>query len=162
MKNAAIVVLTVLLAIVGLLAYRQTTALKTQVQEANAKLAARTASDSLDLQAKCAKQAAEAFKHFGQDKIEAASYRSHYNAPLGACFIEMTTSDLTDRLSQRRRVVANAFEFSTTGFFSAINSIPLEQGDPVVSCYATLPSGEQKKCTSEAEFLTLIKPYMER
>jgi len=157
MKNAIIALLALALVIVSVFAFRQTAALSTQGQELRAALAAKSGSDSLDLQAKCAKQAAEAFKHERLDTEPLASYRSHYSAAAGKCFVRFSNLDGKDK--PQVDYVLDAFEFKEYGMYSRVRAVGQ---DPYVTCTVTLPSGQVQSCKTVGEFNDLIAPYMER
>jgi hypothetical protein len=76
------IVVTLLLMVcvgLGLLVYRQTTALRElsqQIQQLNIKLASISATAALDFQEKCARQAREEFKLYGLDKHTMAGGRA--------------------------------------------------------------------------------------
>jgi hypothetical protein len=171
MKNAAILLLTVALIIAGLLGYRQTATANLRVKELEGKLAARTASEALNLQAKCAKQAAEAFRQFGWDKSEKSRFISHYNRRDGRCYVKATVlSDFPDVVSGEATYpywerLMDAFEFKTYGEYGEQVNLG-KPGGPitgrVLSCRVTLATDDVKECHSEEEFHTLVRPYMER
>lgn len=162
MKNALIALLAVGLVVVAVYAYVQTAALKTEVQELNAKLAARSAADTMDLQAKCTKQAVEAFRWAGLEGSKTATYRSHYSVALGKCFVQTSDSIVTEDSFRRSVLVIDAFELKHYGEYLQTSSRAPKPGGLFTDCRVVLPSGEAKTCGSAGEFLELVRPYMER
>jgi hypothetical protein len=172
MKNALFAMssaLALALVIVGVFAYRQTAGLKTQVEdsaaqvrELKAKLAARTASDALDLTARCAKQAAEMFRYSGLDKNQMGGYISHYNPKLGKCFIQTGSMATFGKTLWTYKTLFDAFEQKQYGDYSW-HTDPVKKAweVPPFTCTVTMPSGEEVFCKSDAEFEQLIKVYME-
>jgi hypothetical protein len=173
MKNVAIVLLAVALVIVGLFAYRQTTTVRAPAQEPNATQVAHAASDGLDLQAKCSKQAPETMRHFGWKAGDGILYflkhTNHFNRQLNRCIVKTQISDPVAGQEGRshyfRLFVVDAFEFTTYGEYVELVDLG-EPGGPFTgwtkTCKVTLPVGGVKICKSQPEFEQLISVYMER
>jgi hypothetical protein len=162
-KNSAIVLLIVCIGVLGVLLYRQTTALheqRRQVQELSAKLNSQTNAADFDLQAKCAKQALDVWKAGGWDKKKLATYSNHYNEKLQKCFMRIDTSTEEAGADVTFETVMDAFE--SKGYAEFIWKVDHKSGDTgSMRCSAILPSGEAIKCTSPEEFDALVKQYME-
>lgn len=173
MKNVAIVLLAVALVIVGVFAYWQATVVREQ-QKQNAETGAQAASELLDLQAKCSKQAPETVRHFGWKAGDGfpyfLSHTNHFNRQLGRCIVKAQVGDpvagMEGRAHYFRLFIVDAFEFTTYGEFVEL----VDKGAPgenvnvtgwTKTCKVTLPSGESKVCKSQAEFEQLVKVYLE-
>jgi hypothetical protein len=153
MRNAAIILLILFVAVLGLLLYSQTAALREQrrqVQELSAKVESMSKTASLDLQERCAKQAREEFLKLGWARQEAASFMNHYNQKLNKCFMEV---EKTDEKGEWKSVF-DAFEGKVYGLFG-------QGAHGGTMCNVTLPSGERRICHSSDEFDALVKQYME-
>lgn len=172
MKNPLNVLLALALVVVSAFAYWQTTALLSQRKELDSVLAAKSASDNLDLQAKCSKQAPETVQHFGWKEGDGVlyflSHTNHFNRQLGRCIVTAQISDPVagqeGRAHYFRLLVVDAFEFTTYGEFVEL----VDLGAPgknvtgwTKTCKVTLPGGESKVCKSQPEFEQLIKVYLE-
>jgi hypothetical protein len=108
MRNAAIVLLAVLVGALGTFVYHQGASLGEQrrlVQELTMRLEAGTKTSNLDLQEKCSLQARQEFTQSGRNK-QLASYINHYNSKLNKCFIviESSVGDTTTKF------LSDAFE----------------------------------------------------
>ena len=111
MKNVASLALAVAALAVAVYAITQTTELGRELRNVKATLAARPASDTLDVQAKCARQATEAYKRLGLDQHpDACNFTNHYHAALGKCFIHTTDTTMTGPITTRWMNVTDAFE----------------------------------------------------
>ena len=151
----------------SVLLYSQTAALREQrrqVRELTARLESKTA--SLDLQAKCAKQAHEAFKinGYGFEKNEMAVLSNHYNEKLSKCFvlIEDTDAKTVPGIIYENKTVSDAFEgkvYAQYGWHT--DKVKKYWEVPPYRCKVMLPSGEEKICHSSDEFDALVKEYME-
>jgi len=173
MKNPVTLVLGLAVAVLAAFAYLQSTGLKehekqltdarTKVQELDVKLAAKAASEALDLQARCAKQADEAFRIIGLAKNRSAGYISHYNRMLGKCFIKTMDNATYDKTLWTYKTLVDAFELKQYGDYMWHTDPPKKAWEvPPFTCTVTLPSGEEKACNSDAEFEALVKEYMEK
>ena len=163
MKNTAIILLIVCVGALGVLLYRQTAALREQrrqVQELNAKLDSVSQAADFDLQAKCAKQAADVWKAGGWDRKKLATYSNHYNDKLQKCFMRIATSTEESGADVTYETVMDAFE--SKGYAEFIWKVDHKSGDSKsMRCSAILPTGEAITCTSPEEFDALVNQYME-
>ena len=80
-------ILAILIIVIALLGYKLNVALETNTKQ--------TASENLDLQAKCSRQADFTFKEGGYGKNNYATYVNHYNSKLNKCFMEISSIELT-------------------------------------------------------------------
>jgi Sec-independent protein translocase protein TatA len=164
MKNLAIIlVIAVLLlgaGILGIVAQRQSIALREsrqQIQALQAKLDVVLKSANLDLQAKCAEQAAATWKSGGWDKLKNATYSNHYNSAMNKCFMRVENSipDRSGAVFASDRIV-EAYEGKVYGELTW----RLDEAGNAMRCNATLPTGEQVQCTSPQEFDSLAEQFM--
>jgi hypothetical protein len=110
----------------------------------------------LEYQEKCSEQAQRLWKESGLAKNEANSYENHYSVALNKCFIvyhafmpsggALIWQDLLYDAYEQRQLAHHAQNLNQTA--------PL-------ACSVTLPSGEEKTCTSDDDFASLIRAYME-
>ena len=164
MKSFAIFVgITLLLAAaitLGVFARRQTTALREarqQIQELQTKLDLAAKSVNLDLQQKCAEQAAKAWKSGEWGKLKNATYANHYNSSMNKCFMRIDNSvpDSSGAVFTSDRIV-DAYEGKVYGELTW----RLDDAGNAMRCRATLPTGEQVQCTSPEEFDSLVQQFM--
>ena len=110
----------------------------------------------LDLQEKCARQAASFFRDgYAQKKM--ATYESHYNQRLDRCF--MMVYDMSDVSGTVVLIkdLYDAFGGADLGTFARST----DKNGQSTRCFFTLPSGEEKACSTEKEFKELVKVYMQ-
>ena len=164
MKNLAIIlafaVLLVGAGVLGIVARRQSIALREsreEIQVLQAKLDVALKSANLDLQAKCAEQAAKTWKSGGWDKLKNATYSNHYNSSMNKCFmrIENSIPDRSGAVFASDRIV-DAYEGKVYGELTW----RLDEAGNAMRCKAILPSGEQVQCTSPEEFDSLVQQFM--
>jgi hypothetical protein len=161
MRNIVTLVLAVWVAILTVLLYSQTTALRNdqrEIRELSAKQDSISRVESLDLQEKCAKQAYAVFHQLGWDRKPEAVYQNHYDEKLNVCFIEV--NDTTPKAMSD--TVSDAFEGKVyAAFFQRVDPVKKYwQVSPNV-CWVIPPSsGEEKSCASSVEFHALTKFYM--
>jgi hypothetical protein len=155
-----VVLLLAALGILGVFACRQTIALRAmreQVGNLHAQLDLAAKSANLDLQGKCAEQAAKTWKLGGWDKLKNATYSNHYNASMNKCFmrIENSLPDRTGAVFTSDRIV-EAYEGKVYGELTW----KLDEAGNAMRCEATLPTGEEVQCTSPEEFDSLVEQFM--
>lgn len=126
-----------------------------QIQEWNSKLAERGKTANLELQEKCAAQAARAIRE-DRWRMPVTLYENHYNSKLNRCFVRTLTRDSKSASGSVfvYEAVHDAFEGRNFGDYS-----PNSGGVPL--CKVTLPSGETKICNSREEFDFAMRIYME-
>jgi hypothetical protein len=166
------ILLAILIAGLGGLAYLQTTDLRQQarqIQELAARLdSIQSKTASADLQDRCAKQARVEFEDdqaadekLGLARNQVTQFENHYNAKLGKCFVKLESWGMKEPIQISVRVI-DAFESKGYAMY-------LWQEDknkkasavPPFQCKVTMPSGEERVCRSDDEFDVLIKQYME-
>ena len=112
---------------------------------------------NLELQDKCAKQAAAVFKDSGWADESMAGYQNHYNERLDKCFVMMVnTKDVSGKLRHIRRLT-DAFEGRELGYFWK----DVTDTAGVIDCRVTLPSGQEQHCRAVEEFDQLVKVYVQ-
>jgi hypothetical protein len=119
---------------------------------------------SLELQEKCSKGAQEAFKRDGFENQQLASFSNHYNEKLNKCFVQYDSTDAKTSSGTIfvNKVVSDAFEGKVYAQYMWHSDKVKKYWEVApVQCTVTLPSAEEKTCTSSEEFDTLVKQYME-
>jgi hypothetical protein len=108
------------------------------------------------LQENCGKQCEALFqkRYFTDNKLypyidKKFSYKSHYNKKLNKCFILITETGRNNSYTRMRLIDIHKRD-TNYGSFSIM-------GNEIRSC-----SSLNKKCDSEEEWNSLIKPYMEK
>jgi len=163
MRNIAIVLLVIAVAVLGLYAYHQRDAPRQQqgqLQKLNEKLHATTNIASIEPQERCAKQAQEFLSQF--ITFDLVETRAHFNEGFNKCFVETRTVRFDSGNRSESGVLQDAVEGRDYGsyiFISERNKADLAV--PPVVCKVMLPSGERKTCHSLEEFDALVKQYME-
>lgn len=149
------------------LAHSQSSTLKQQekeIKELGAKVQAMPKNASLELQARCAKQARAEFTAEGFEKKEFADFTNHYNVALNKCFVlvENTDAKTTPGTIWADKTLPDAFEGKIYGEYMWRSDKSQKYWEvPPVKCEVTTLSGEEKNCTSSDEFDALVKQYME-
>jgi hypothetical protein len=116
---------------------------------------------SLDLQEKCAKQAAIAFHQQGFSEND-ADYVNHYNVKLGRCFIQITKTSMSGNFPATTKSLSDAFEGKEFGSYLWINTEGKKYWEVAPRmCSVTLPTGEERTCTSDTEYDELSRAYLE-
>jgi hypothetical protein len=108
-----------------------------------------SAKEIYELQERCGKQTSEFFKKEYGNGIASngifSGYQNHYNKKLNKCFIIITSTSPSMKLK-------NLFDFNENK----------ELGSFVVNKYLPMDCRVfEKKCKSEEEWDSLVKPYME-
>ena len=172
MKIISRIVLAILIAGLGGLAYLQTTGLRQQarrIQELAARLdSIQSKTASVDLQDRCAKQARVEFEDdraadekLGLARNQVTQFENHYNAKLGKCFVKLQSFGTKEPIQISTRVV-DAFESKEYAeYLWQVDKNKKASENPPFRCEVTMPSGEERVCRSDDEFDALIKRYME-
>jgi hypothetical protein len=132
-------------------------------QELAAKLNAVTRGASLELQKKCADQAAAEFKEWGWNKKPSAVYTNHYQPTMNKCFIRIEDPAFENNTPTTSINVSDAFEGKVYAEYLWMNHEGKQYWEvkPKI-CKVTLLSGEEKHCQSPEEFDELVRVYMEQ
>ncbi|MGO9139349.1 MAG: hypothetical protein ACLP9S_06370 [Syntrophales bacterium] len=115
---------------------------------------------NLESQEKCAQGAKQAFHntYYDKEKITSAGYVNHYNKKLNKCFIEITAINLSKNgdysTSKNLFDVFEGKEYATL-------SISVPQGKRYSEVKPTTCKMLDNTCTTEEEYKTFVKPYME-
>ena len=139
-------------------------ALEQAVQKLNVKVAEKTTTAGLELQAKCSEQARKAFADLGYTKNQIVGYENHYSSQVNKCFIHVQNTDtkVEPGTIWTYRNVFDAFEGKGYGTYAWHTEKDKKYWEvPPFQCEVTLMSGEKKLCQSDAEFTELVKIYME-
>jgi hypothetical protein len=133
--------------------------LEKQNQELRAKLNDVKKGSNLELQKKCADQAAAKFKESDWSRPERAVYTNHYQQTMNRCFVRIDDTEAWNLSSSTVIKILDAFEGKVYGDYE--RSMSKEETFWMV-CKVTLLSGEVKLCQSQKEFNELVKVYMEQ
>jgi len=113
---------------------------------------------NLDSQEKCAKDAEEEFT--SERWVSDASFTDHYSKALNKCFIRVQWLESRQKGPYPGQylhvLLSDAFEKKN---YAELHR-SLAELNPL-QCTVTLPSGQQKTCTSSREFEELISTYMD-
>jgi type II secretory pathway pseudopilin PulG len=157
------IILILLAAAVGLgiLANRQAATIKDQQGQLAAANEKRK-SETLGLQAQCAKQAKAAWVDGGYKDTQMASYENHYNATLNKCFIYLQSYSIVAGNGYDNRTLIDVLENKSYGLY-ILHVMNGSEGGRLrpVKCVVQTVSGEAVDCESKADFETRVKPYME-
>ena len=124
--------------------------------------AAASQTPSLELQGRCAKQAAEVFKQEGYKAGDMADFTNHYSGKMARCFVIISATRVDGNVSSVDKNLSDAFEGKTYGSYTWINREHKKYWEVAPSeCKVTLPSGEEKTCQSDEEWDQLVKAYMD-
>jgi Tfp pilus assembly protein PilV len=123
--------------------------------------AAQPVAANLDLQAKCARQAAVMFHELGYT-MDDSDYVNHYNMKLGRCFMQISKTKMAGTSPSTTKSLSDAFEGKVFGSYLWINTQNKKYWEVAPwECKVTLPSGEEKQCKSSDEYDALSKAYLE-
>jgi hypothetical protein len=130
------------------------------VHELGSKWPDRATKSSLELQAKCARQAATAFTTSGL-KGPFAGYVNHYSEKLDKCFVVMNETDSRSTPGSVfiSKTLSDAFEGKTYGEFFLQRQVGTGKRQ-WIQCYVIQPSGDEKPCESQGQFDRLAEMYM--
>jgi len=117
-------------------------------------------SENYILQKRCEKRAAEYLKEQYANReyddaayLHTTTYTNHYNKNLNKCFIVAKSQDTPTIINSRSRIFNLLFDINEMKDYGTFFAFDIS--NPVI-CEV---SG--KHCNSEAEWNTLVKPYME-
>jgi hypothetical protein len=158
----ALLIGVLLVAILALWRDEHAKSLEIAKLEADVHTAARaTAESSLEMQGKCSRQAATAFSDAGWKRTAFVDYTNHYNASLNRCFLEITETKIDHGHPSNSIMLVDAFEEKVYGKYFWVNLQDKKFWEVApLECSVTVPSGEEKTCTSSAEFDELAETYM--
>jgi len=132
--------------------------------ESQAAAKAKSQSNSLDYQEKCAEQARKTFDDLGYKTQKMAGYENHYSAKFGKCFILIEDTDTTYAPTiWTHRSLLDAYEGKVYGEYSWHTDKKKKYWEvPPFMCKVVLPSTrEDHFCKSDDEFQQLTRTYME-
>ena len=123
--------------------------------KANSYASAKNLRKELELCEKCKKKCEEHFKkEYGNGILNngkrTVTYESHYNKKLNKCFIILTTNFIIEKYnkSYREKFLFDVNYLRDYAFYHNSGTI-------------TFCDVERNKCSSEEEWVSLVKPYME-
>jgi hypothetical protein len=122
-----------------------------ELQALSTNLGAVTQTSAIELQAKCAQQAANYYRIGGWQENQNASYLDHYNSTLGKCFIFIKYFVMTgpDQLVLQEALY-DAFELKNFGVYQAYYD---HAKSPVLErCAIRQQDGKQASCKTQAQF----------
>ena len=161
------ITVAILIAIVLVLAWQLsaevvTTRLqRSEIATLTSKLADKSARENLELQEKCAQQAAKMFEQLGYKLDRAvrgvfATYQSHFNANLGKCLM---TLNIGGAATGDQRHLFDAYE--QRGYAEYMTTPGQKYRERPPHCRLTPSSGKETPCKSEEEYETFVAIYME-
>lgn len=117
---------------------------------------------NLEIQDKCAKQAAVEFRQEGLEEAGTASFTNHYSSTLGHCFVVTSNETANDDTFGTHKLLVDAYEGRVYGTYewTSIKGRKYWEVAPA-ACEVTLPSGTKQMCKSEEEWDELVKSYTE-
>jgi hypothetical protein len=155
-----------LLVIVGLLGWRLLAEIEidrgraADIRDLRLKLEERSRLDALELQAKCAEQAAKLYHSSGyKDDEPLTRYESHFNLALNKCFIVVEhTAGMKGQgaLLVETRYLFDAYEQREYAEFTRATG-----ARSWVVCKLIPTAGAEKSCTTVEEFKAFVAGYME-
>ncbi len=156
----SIILLAVIALMVGLLMWQyKTEYVSLEKNELHVKDA--SVARQLAVQDQCKDQAQARFRQLGWEGHGAATFKSHFNAKLDKCFVQIESSKASFDMVWSTVTLSDANSGSNIGSYSwrgATGQKPAEV--PPFTCVVTMLSGEHRTCTSDAEFRGLIAAYM--
>lgn len=157
MRDFVLALLTLAAIALGVTVYSQHEA----ITALNANIAAMPQATSLDLQAKCARQAEEDYKDGGWQSNELASYSDHYNGALNKCFIFIQSTDDNKNIQAlvTSESLYDAFEMKDYGEYMDFNYYDQSKA-PIITCTVSHADGTQTSCSSEDEFKRAVEYFM--
>jgi hypothetical protein len=156
----SIILLLVLAALIGLLFWQYKT-IPVSLKNHERKVKELSVSKSLAAQQQCHDQAHARFALLGLEGQASETFKSHYNAPLEKCFLQVENTSSSLDIVWKNVTLSDAASGSNFGSYSWRSTPGQRPSDvPPFTCEVTLPSGEKKDCASEAEFRSLIETYM--
>lgn len=130
--------------------------LQRQIADLNAKLAEKSKASTIDAQEKCAERARKDFTDWGFIAKEEPDFTSHYNEKLDRCFVQFQNT--LENGEWFWRELFDAYGGQQYGQFG--DETKPDEGTKIVECDVKLPSGEDRTCNSDDEFMDLVKVYM--
>lgn len=121
--------------------------------------------DALDVQERCAAQAARAFEIAGHKDNEWAGYTNHYSTRLGKCFIEIQSTDAKTSPGTiwTFKTLSDAYEGKTYALYSWHTVEGKKYWEvPPFEC-SLFPDGNDSNiqvCKTKAEFESFVSMYM--
>ena len=158
MRDAVIILLLLAVGILGYFARSMNTTIADQQRQIG-DISSKARASSLDLQEKCAKQAALFFKdQWAQEKM--AVYENHYNQQLDKCFVMVHNTSNVSGTFVMSSELDDAFGRTSLGaYVHFADHTGSDVGKP--KCFFTPPSGGTMTCNAEKEFKELVKAYMQ-
>ena len=153
MRDAAIILLIVAVGILGYFVHSMSANLADQQRQIS-DLTTKGRSSTLELQDKCAKQAASFFKN-RYEQGTAATYESHYSRQLDRCFAMVYDQHIYSSSDGHTVMMGqNLYDtFDGTDLGAFVSSIDTDKNSQSAYCFFRLPSGEEKKCSAQDEYL---------
>ena len=137
--------------------------LEKENKELTTKLDSVAKAANLDMQGKCASQARIEFRNegFERERNGTASFLNHYNSKLNKCFMLVTDNTFyKNGTIVIMNLLTDAFEVK--GFGECVSVRGPNRMPAPTTCWVLGETGEKKQCSSETDFDSLVKPYMEQ
>jgi hypothetical protein len=127
-----------------------------EISKMKAEMADKSVKEAFDFKRQCAAEAGRFFKYWDNDPKGNINlnYESHYNPSRKTCFVLISDRDNTNDFLD-----LSLFDAIEQRQYADLTSKPI--GLHVLVCTLMPPDGEQKSCTSKAEFDAFVANYME-
>lgn len=113
------------------------------------------------VQDQCKDQAQARFRQLGWEGQGSATFKSHFNGKLDKCFVQVESTKASLDMVWSTVTLSDANSGHSLGSYSWRGAAGQKLADvPPFTCSVTMLSGEQRTCTSDAEFRSLIADYM--
>ena len=176
-------VIAALLLVVAVLAWgltsevKKNSQLRGQVEQLTKKLTDKSRLEDVQLREKCAEQAKKMFNEYKSEPLANiflkdpqpreldTGYQSHYNAKLGKCFMEITSTTIFDQLggdASFYRFLADAYERRLYADYMWTSRKDKKYWEvPPTICRLIASSASEQICKSEDEYKAFVATYIE-
>jgi len=118
--------------------------------------------EGMEKQHQCAEQVFAIFRQRGLQFQKSAAWKGHYNPSLGKCYAQIETNTLTLDITWHGVSVFDAATNIEVGGYSSRTSPGQKESEVTpFTCEVTLPPDARTTCSSRAEFMEMIKAYMQ-
>jgi hypothetical protein len=121
-------------------------------------------SPDINVQEKCARQAALALKEAGLEHNEKATYTNHFNQKLNKCFVEISWMEVLGGVIYTHKVLSDAYEGRTYGAYDWHTEKDKKYWEVAPYSCVMFPDGKDSSmqtCNSEAQFDQFVQQYLE-
>jgi hypothetical protein len=167
LKQAALVMGLVALAVVTLLTWHVIGQQRSQIAQLKSAAEAASAAAfnargaSMELQRRCAEDARKWFKEQGWKPTDIAGYENHYSVRLNRCFIDFQSTTTNNGTVLVERQVVDVLESKTYGEYRTFNAGDKKYWEVKPSTCEVRVAAEMVRCDAEAGFNQMVRAYME-